>query len=34
MVPTVGRLFLFCFVFFAMARFLTAGGGVGIYDQI
>lgn len=34
MVPAVGRLFFVRFVLFAMARFLTAGSGVGIYDQI
>lgn len=31
LVATVGRL---GFTFIAMARLLTAGGGVGIYDQI
>lgn len=34
MVPSIGRQFLVCFVLFAMARFLTAGSRVGIYDQI
>lgn len=34
MVPAIGRQFLVCFVLFAMARFLTAGSGVRIYDQI